>query len=392
MNFGVQGSRSICGFQNDAFGHFAVGSKLPQGNQQLSRQRDDHRLADARSSVLRSLPEPASQLAIRLVHQEPPGELDHSVSNARIDCSGQSFLAAFRATFIRRSRQATIVRQCPPICYVAIEELARQHIRRIKTEPPNHRKLLNHEIMLSMMLTALVLRKLLLSLLFDLVNLRSDERQSIHGALNFGKGVRRNWPAFRREKPFELFESPLQMWFEVPSTKPGERSFQAVDQPCLLAIQPLAFPVRAPGILFLDCRDRSHPAVIILSAQPTQEGPQQQLTIQTVGFCATMLPLHPDAGGMHHMRLNAIVPQPARQPEPVSASLVGNADPGDCTADLFLSLIAPAVHLRQQLVFIDRQFFRRTPLHSGQHSVDQQAGLAPFHYHDHCGRHIESDA
>ena len=106
LKFGVQCSRSVCGFQNDAFGHFAEGDEFPQGDQQLSGQRDDHRLADASSSVLRSRPIQAGQFAIRLEHQEPPGELDHSVSNARVACSGQPFLAAFYATFLRRSRQA----------------------------------------------------------------------------------------------------------------------------------------------------------------------------------------------------------------------------------------------------------------------------------------------
>ena len=119
LKFGVQCSRSVCGFQNDAFGHFAEGDELPQGDQQLSGQRDDHRLADASSSVLRSRPVPAGQFAVGLEHQEPPGERDHSVSNARVACSGQPFLAAFYATFLWRSRQASIARQRPAIRYVA---------------------------------------------------------------------------------------------------------------------------------------------------------------------------------------------------------------------------------------------------------------------------------
>ena len=52
-----------------------------------------------------------------------------------------------------------------------------------ESQPPNRRKLPNH----GMILFALVLHELLLSLLFDLINLRSDESQPIHGASNFGR-------------------------------------------------------------------------------------------------------------------------------------------------------------------------------------------------------------
>ena len=260
LKFGVQCSRSVCGFQNDAFGHFAEGDELPQGDQQLSGQRDDHRLADASSSVLRSRPVPAGQFAVGLEHQEPPGERDHSVSNARVACSGQPFLAAFYATFLWRSRQASIARQRPAIRYVANEDLARQHIGRVDPQSADRRELPNH----GMMSADLDLRDLLLLLLVDLINLCSDDGQTLHGALNFGKGVRRDRPAFRREKPFEAFGSRLQMWFEAPNTETGERGFHRVDQLCPLADQFLAFSMHATSILFLDCKDRHHPAVIFL--------------------------------------------------------------------------------------------------------------------------------
>ena len=42
MNCGVLYSKSGCRVQNDAFGHFAAGDKLPEGNQQLAGQCHDH--------------------------------------------------------------------------------------------------------------------------------------------------------------------------------------------------------------------------------------------------------------------------------------------------------------------------------------------------------------
>ena len=82
------------------------------------------------------------------------------------------------------------------------------------------------------------------------------------------------------------------------------------------------------------------------------------------------------------MHVEAIVPQVARQPELVPTSLVGNADSGDRAADLFFSLIVPAVQLRQQLDLIDRQLFHRPAILTGQHRMGQQAGMAHFHNHD----------
>ena len=89
MNFEVQDSRSGCGFQNDAFGHFAKSDKLPQGNQQLAGQCDDHRLADIGPPIKCALSVPVGQFAIFLVPKKPPGELDHAVSNARVASSRQ---------------------------------------------------------------------------------------------------------------------------------------------------------------------------------------------------------------------------------------------------------------------------------------------------------------
>ena len=242
------------------------------------------------------------------------------------------------------------------------------------------------------MLAALVLHDPLLSLLVGLIDLHSDEGRPIHGALNFGKGVRRDRPAFRREKPFEAFGNRPQMRFEAPNTEPGEHGSQSVGHLCQPAIQFLAFPVYATGILFLDCWDRHHPAVIFLSAQPTQEGSHQQQTNQTACLCAAMVPIHRDAGGMHHMRLDAVVAQPACQPEPVPACLVGNASLRDRTADLFPSLNAPAVQLSNSLTSSTGRFFRRPTFHSGQHAVEEQAGLTHFHNHDHCDAHFEGGA
>ena len=42
MNCGVLYSKSGCRVQNDAFGHFTAGDKLPEGNQQLAGQCHDH--------------------------------------------------------------------------------------------------------------------------------------------------------------------------------------------------------------------------------------------------------------------------------------------------------------------------------------------------------------
>ena len=53
-----------------------------------------------------------------------------------------------------------------------------------------------------------LLGNLLCARIFDLLDLRPDKDQPIHGTSNLGKGVRQDRIAFRREKPIKAVQEP----------------------------------------------------------------------------------------------------------------------------------------------------------------------------------------
>src|SRR6202022_2743659 len=77
---------------------------LPQGHEQLARQRNDGGLAAALSMRL----EPARQRRLRLVSQPQPGELDHHTSQPRIAGLGHALLPLDAAAAPGRWRKSHI--------------------------------------------------------------------------------------------------------------------------------------------------------------------------------------------------------------------------------------------------------------------------------------------
>src|SRR5271155_4248965 len=81
---GVRCSGSRPGVEQlDADRHGPVLDEAPQVDQQLARQRDDHRLAHPARSIGGARLEPFGQRAFLLEHQKPPGPLDHAAPHPR---------------------------------------------------------------------------------------------------------------------------------------------------------------------------------------------------------------------------------------------------------------------------------------------------------------------
>jgi hypothetical protein len=85
----------------------------PQHDEELARQRDNHRLARSASRVRRSPSLPRAEWAAYLVHQMTPGEFDHPAAHAGVACFGEASLASSLAALIWSSCEAGIARQSP---------------------------------------------------------------------------------------------------------------------------------------------------------------------------------------------------------------------------------------------------------------------------------------
>src|SRR5262249_25586415 len=107
----------VCGTEGDPLRHDAVANEMPQGDEQLARQGDDHLLART-AVVLGASSKPLGQRALLLEFEEAPRELDHRFPDPSVAGSGKPLLAACLAAFVGRAREATVARHSAPVAQV----------------------------------------------------------------------------------------------------------------------------------------------------------------------------------------------------------------------------------------------------------------------------------
>ena len=104
--------------------------------------------------------------------------------------------------------------------------------------------------------------------------------------------------------------------------------------------------------------DRSHAAVLRLTAQPAEEGTLEQLGIEAIRLGPPMLTRDRDARWVDHVGFDLMCAQPARQPEAIATGLIGDGDPLDRAPSLGCFL-APAMQKLQQSVLVGRELLQR---------------------------------
>src|ERR1700739_1687416 len=154
--------------------------------------------------------------------------------------------------------------------------------------------------------------------------------------------VRRYWLVRGRTQIFEALGGLLHFGIEAADAEPAQRCFHPVDDPSLLSDKTLALAVGSLGILVLNCRNCDHLAVIPFAAQPTKKSAFEQLGVETVGLGAPVFTRYRYARCVDDMGLDAARPEPARQPETISAGLEGNCDAFDL-ASCFLRFLSPSM-------------------------------------------------
>ena len=93
----------------------------------------------------------------------------------------------------------------------------------------------------------------------------------------------------------------------------------------------------------------------VFAAQLAEKNAHQKFRIETIGLCAPVLARHRDAGGMDDVGLDVVRPQPAREPEPVAASLKGDDDALDVAPSL-AGFAAPTMQELQQRFLLGIEF------------------------------------
>src|ERR1700751_2652893 len=81
---------------------------------------------------------------------------------------------------------------------------------------------------------------------------------------------------------------------ESPYPEAGERGLNPVHNPGALTHQILTLAVWSAGVLFLNCRDRSHAAMPRLAPKPAQKGTFKKLGVEPIVFRPPVFARHRD--------------------------------------------------------------------------------------------------
>src|SRR6478736_4415260 len=208
-------------------------------------------------------------------------------------------------------------------------------------------------------------------------------------AAQFRKRVLWQRRAFRRAQIFELFRNLAHGRPQRANAEAGKYRLDLVDNPRLLSDQILALAVRSPRVLLLDRRDRHHAAMARLAAQPTEKDAHQKFRIETIGLRAPVFARHRDAGRMDDVGLDIARPQPARQPEPVAASLIGDDDTLDVAPSL-AGFAAPTMQELQQRFLVGIELLKGLAFDAGNERCNQPLRLAHLDHGDDCAILLES--
>src|SRR6478672_10743190 len=203
------------------------------------------------------------------------------------------------------------------------------------------------------------------------------------------KRVLWQWRAFRRAQIFEPFGKLAHGRAQAANAEAGKYRLDLVDNPRLLSDQILALAVRSPRVLLLDRRDRHHAAMARLAAQPTEKDAHQKFRIETIGLRAPVFARHRDAGGMDDVGLNIARPQPAREPESIAASLIGDDDALDVAPSL-VSFAAPTMQELQQHFLVGIELLKGLAFDAGDERRNQPFRLAHLDHGDDCAIRLDS--
>ena len=217
--------------------------------------------------------------------------------------------------------------------------------------------------------------------LFDRLDLLADQAAPLQQAVQPGQRVGRQRLTLNRAQGFQMLRGLLQARLEALDAPQRQLRLDRVGHPGAFGDQPLALASRSPGILLGDRRDRHHPAVPRLAAQPAEQRAHQHLGVKPVGLGPALLTRHRDAAGVNDINLNPVSLEQPGQPEPVTPGFIRHHRARDRPTGP-RRLLAPALDLLEQARRVDRQLLQRPPVHS-RHRRRHQPGRAAHLDHAH---------
>src|SRR5208283_5574016 len=222
--------------QLDTVRHLAGRDQAPQRDQQLARQRHDHRRLARAARPLSAQPEPFCERALSLELEEAPSELDQATTHAGIARLGEPLFATLRPALIRRTGEPGVARHRSSISKLPRQDLPHQHVRRLDADSDHPGEQPHHRMRPCIRCPLEPLRTCLL----DRADLLTDQCQPCHVAPELLDDVRRQARALRCPQTCQTLWRLAQMWLESPDPETGERTLHAVGDARALVNKALA--------------------------------------------------------------------------------------------------------------------------------------------------------
>jgi hypothetical protein len=142
---------------------------------------------------------------------------------------------------------------------------------------------------------------------FDGLDLIADQGAPLQQSMQPGQRIRWQRLALNRAQDFQVLRRLLQARLEALDAPQRQFRLDRVGHPGPLGNQALTLASRSPRILLADRRDRHHPAMPRLAAQPAEQRAHQHLGVEPVGPALLARDRH--AAGVNDMGLDPVTPQ-----------------------------------------------------------------------------------
>src|SRR3954468_1770554 len=147
-------------------------------------------------------------------------------------------------------------------------------------------------------------RELAQALLLNFLDLLAHHAQPHHITAQLRARVLGQRRPFRGAKTVEPFLGLAQRRLKGADPEARQHCLHPVHEARTVADELFVLAARSLGVFVPDRRNRRHAAVALLAPQPTEEGAHQQLRVQTIGLCPSVLARDSDARGMDDIGLD----------------------------------------------------------------------------------------
>src|SRR3984893_8646440 len=310
---------------------------------QPARHGRKKRAWSALAGIERALPEPSAELAVRLMPQPQPGQLDRGTAGARIARLADPLVAIGSAALPWTGRQPEIARDLAPVAEVLVEHLLGQRLRerRAKTfEPlqklaaPNH---LSHR--------RRRIRRGWCPL--QRIELLAHQHQPRMLVLDLAQNPRPQPLALPIPLPCQPGQPVTPARLPDRKTMQPQQRLDPVGVSGLFLGQPTAFARVTARILLLRRWHTDDPNHARLSAQIGHQRSQHLLAVDPVGLHRPGPLIHRDARRIEHVVRDPRRYQKPMQPKPVITSLVATHHRGHRSQSLYRPIAHP-IDQRQQ--------------------------------------------